>query len=303
MLHSILVGTDLGETSDLVLSTAALLARASGADLHVLFSYDLQPREGADTDAAQGFFEREKATEHELADQVRRVLPPDVTPASQKVEIFVAGKALAARAEEVDADLVVLGPHRRRPVGDVIFGSTADTVIRTVACPTLTVRGPLLLPLHHLTVPCDLSPYSRGAVDVAVSWGAAFGPAPQPDRPESAHALVDLVHALPAWIGEERPQQRLEMERALAEQGRLALEKVDPDRAPEVRARVLEGDDTTQAVLHELEQHRCDLLVLATHGYGAVRRALIGSIAARIVRQAPCAALLVPPDRGAFDGD
>jgi nucleotide-binding universal stress UspA family protein len=35
--------------------------------------------------------------------------------------------------------------------------------------------------------------------------------------------------------------------------------------------------------------------VLATHGYGAVRRALIGSVASHVVRAAPCSVLLVPP--------
>jgi nucleotide-binding universal stress UspA family protein len=37
------------------------------------------------------------------------------------------------------------------------------------------------------------------------------------------------------------------------------------------------------------------LLVLGTHGYGAIGRALIGSVTSRVVRAATCPMLLVPP--------
>ncbi|HWK90556.1 MAG TPA: universal stress protein [Longimicrobium sp.] len=42
------------------------------------------------------------------------------------------------------------------------------------------------------------------------------------------------------------------------------------------------------------ESH-ADLLVMATHGYGAVRRALLGGTAQAVARRAPCPVLLVPP--------
>jgi sulfate permease, SulP family len=37
-----------------------------------------------------------------------------------------------------------------------------------------------------------------------------------------------------------------------------------------------------------------DLLVLGTHGYGAIGRALIGSVSSRVVRAATCPMLLIP---------
>ncbi|HEV2132107.1 MAG TPA: universal stress protein, partial [Longimicrobiaceae bacterium] len=41
--------------------------------------------------------------------------------------------------------------------------------------------------------------------------------------------------------------------------------------------------------------------VIATHGYGALLRALIGSVASHVARRAPCSVLLVPPNRWAAD--
>ncbi|MGA7124575.1 MAG: universal stress protein [Polyangiaceae bacterium] len=44
-------------------------------------------------------------------------------------------------AEEVDADLIVMGTHGRRGVTHVLLGSTAEKVVRTAPCPVLTVRA------------------------------------------------------------------------------------------------------------------------------------------------------------------
>jgi nucleotide-binding universal stress UspA family protein len=50
---------------------------------------------------------------------------------------------LIATAEEVDAQLVVLGLRRRSPVGKLILGSNAQRVLFDAPCPVLTVKpGP-----------------------------------------------------------------------------------------------------------------------------------------------------------------
>jgi nucleotide-binding universal stress UspA family protein len=42
-------------------------------------------------------------------------------------------------------------------------------------------------------------------------------------------------------------------------------------------------------------QHDADLLVVGTHGYGPVRRFLLGSVATLVLRDAPCPVVTVPP--------
>jgi glycine betaine transporter len=44
-------------------------------------------------------------------------------------------------AEEVAADLIVMGTHGRRGVSRALLGSVAESVVRTSACPVLTIRG------------------------------------------------------------------------------------------------------------------------------------------------------------------
>src|SRR5690606_320093 len=105
---------------------------------------------------------------------IGRTVPSGVTVASREVVIFLAHKAIVARALDVSADLIVLGSHRAR-TGDAILGSTADRVIRTAAVPVLILRGRLSLPLRSVVAPVDLSEPARAALDQAVSWTAALG--------------------------------------------------------------------------------------------------------------------------------
>ncbi len=47
-------------------------------------------------------------------------------------------------------------------------------------------------------------------------------------------------------------------------------------------------------------EDRCDLIVIGTHGQRGVRRLVLGSVAEKVVRDAPCAVLVArpPPDHG-----
>lgn len=48
---------------------------------------------------------------------------------------------IIAAAEEVDAELIVIGLRRRTPVGKLILGSNAQRVLLDAACPVLAVKA------------------------------------------------------------------------------------------------------------------------------------------------------------------
>ena len=70
---------------------------------------------------------RESGVEHEIRQLVRGVDPAD---------------DLIAVAEEVDADLIVIGLRRRTPVGKLIMGSNAQQILLDASCPVLAVKAP-----------------------------------------------------------------------------------------------------------------------------------------------------------------
>ncbi len=46
------------------------------------------------------------------------------------------------KASEFEASLVVIGTHGRTGLDHIIFGSTAERVVRGATCPVLTIRLP-----------------------------------------------------------------------------------------------------------------------------------------------------------------
>jgi len=51
------------------------------------------------------------------------------------------GEAIVGVAEDVGADLVVVGGRRRSPTGKAVFGSTAQDVMLDAPCPVTFVRN------------------------------------------------------------------------------------------------------------------------------------------------------------------
>lgn len=52
-----------------------------------------------------------------------------------------AAEELVAIAEDVDAELVVIGVRRRSPVGKLILGTQAQRILLDAPCPVLAVKG------------------------------------------------------------------------------------------------------------------------------------------------------------------
>jgi nucleotide-binding universal stress UspA family protein len=70
-------------------------------------------------------------------------------------------------------------------------------------------------------------------------------------------------------------------------------------RHSKVRYHIRSGDPF-EAILDGTEDFLTDLVVLATHGRTGVKRLLIGNVAEKVVRHAPCPVLTVKPSqRGA----
>ncbi len=59
-----------------------------------------------------------------------------------------------------------------------------------------------------------------------------------------------------------------------------------------VSGRLVQGDPTVETV-RAAQEEACDLIVMGTHGRGALEHVLMGSVAERVVRKATCPVLTV----------
>ncbi len=144
------------------------------------------------------------------------------------------------------------------------------------------------LTLTRILVPTDFSDTSAAAVKYAVSLADAFG------------AQLHLLHVM------EQPvqwQMAAEMAMVTAPVDDAALRA----RAETELAALLTRDERERyravcatevgapfaAIVKYARRETIDLIVMGTHGRGAVAHLLIGSVAENVVRKAPCPVLTV----------
>lgn len=84
---------------------------------------------------------------HELMGQAKaqlhKAVPDearDFCAVTERVEAGAAWSEILRVAEELDADLIVMGAHTRGAVGRMFFGSTSSHVVRRAACPVLVIQ-------------------------------------------------------------------------------------------------------------------------------------------------------------------
>ncbi|MYL83053.1 universal stress protein [Desulfovibrio aerotolerans] len=61
-------------------------------------------------------------------------------PVEGRVVSGYAAEEIVNAAEEVNADLIVLGTHGRKGIDKILFGSVAEKVIKTAKAPVLSMR-------------------------------------------------------------------------------------------------------------------------------------------------------------------
>lgn len=108
-----------------VLPAAAAEAARRNSDLHVL---DLTS--GRDTQALAAALEAARA---ELGPDGRAVVVTEPSIPDHATAALVA-------ADETGADVLVIGVRRRSPVGKLVMGSVAQSILLDADCPVLAVR-------------------------------------------------------------------------------------------------------------------------------------------------------------------
>ena len=145
--------------------------------------------------------------------------------------------------------------------------------------------------LSHILLPTDFSETASHALDYARELAARFGadvhvlhvvadPTPQDWAVGPAAGVV--TDLLDMW--------RTDAERRL---GEVALDGVETVRAIRVGHAFME-------IIQYATDNAIDMIVMGTHGRGPVKHLLLGSVAERVVRKAPCPVLTVRQPEHAF---
>lgn len=313
MTEEILVPLDGSPFGEAALGPALEIAERGGGRLHLVSACDPDM-------AGPALLESELSYEAAFLQYLEGVREEVLRGRQVAIEVrVVTGSVVDALVEEAErsgVELTVLSTHGHGPLSRLWMGSVADRFVRRTPSPVLLVRpeegrgegGELAQPaegadrprvdplggLDHVLVPLDGSPVGDAVLEHAADLARLF---------DSEVTLFGVVW-LPRQINPEHlphvewvDRGHLLEDRAAAVRTRLEVVR-DRLREREVDARVAVEEEAhpADAILEFAETRDVDLIALGTHGRGGVARALLGSVADKVVRGARCPVLLVRGD-------
>ena len=232
----------------------------------------------------------------EVAEHVREFCVSSLGNAGESVEIIVkegnATKEIAVLAEQLPADLIVLGTHGRSGFERLFLGSVTEKVLRTTRTPVMTIPPPVTQPgpalYKTILCPLDFSDASTRALDYAMSLA------------KEADARLILLHVIESLLGEGGAAEMghlsvAEFHRYLEGDAVAKLKSVVPEQArvwsaPEER--VTRGR-AYREILSVAKDEGVELIVMGVQGRSALNRLVFGSTTHHVIREAVCPVLTV----------
>jgi nucleotide-binding universal stress UspA family protein len=286
-MKSILCATDLSSRAELAADRAAALARQFGAKLRLLHVVDEdQPRAIADVEATRA---------RELL--AAGIVEPDAAapPADRLVKTGVVFRTIVSTAQEVNADLIVMGAHRRRVLQDIVVGTTIERVMRTGRHPVLMVNTATSGPYESVLLALDASKASIAALDCAKSLRLLDN-----SRLSVVRAFEPVYKGMLGWAGLAK-STITEYSAAWAREAEIetrGLVRQAGVNETSMRLFIEEGPPFL-VVKRAVARLAPQLLVIGTHGRAGIGRVLLGSVAEGVIREADCDILVVPSERDA----
>jgi nucleotide-binding universal stress UspA family protein len=265
MYDTILVSTDGSEAATAAARYGLLLATAVGADVHVLSVVDPDRYVTDVIGDVDDLVRRQRAElDRQARAAVERVVDdtPDVPVETHVVE----GRPADVLSETVgahDVDLVVMGTHGRSGLDRYLLGSLTERTIRTASVPVLAVGAdhPVDRPLGDVVIATDGSAGADRAVDHAIAIAAATDA---------------TLHALTVG-GDDGPARRVANRAA--------------DAGVDATATVRTGVPY-EGIVAYADAVGAELVVVGTRGRTGIERALLGSVAERVLRTSPVPVLV-----------
>lgn len=289
-MSNVLLGTDFSVSADAALVQAANLAARTGGEVvvtHVRPHKDAIPPMLLEAYETSGI----EATEAiaQALDERCETIRAKGARANQTILIGDPPAALAEYAASIGADLIVVGSLGKTGLERLLLGSVAERTVRYARTPVLIARADTGAAhgYRSIVVATDFSETADAALDMACEVATDDG------RVELFHVMMP-AQAIGVGFGtgpiSPATTQKLQEWADEAARARIARH-----RSERVR---LEFSSTlgpiAGSILDKLDERAFDLVVLGSHGRTGFKRLLLGSVAEKVIRHAPCSALVVP---------
>ena len=300
MFRTILAPLDGSKIAEQALPTAARIARASGAALHLVHVHAEDARDPIFVNGLPVIDEHlhSLAAEHErvyLERAAALLAGDDLEPVAVRLSGPVV-RTLLRYARDVNADLIVLTTHGRSGFDRLWLGSVAESLARQAHAPLLLLRplskgsGSPPVRFGHVLVPLDGSPLAEEALAPAAALAAID---------QGTLTLLRIVDTLPQPISLPMPDRYRPDAATLAREEATAsayLQDVAARLTPAAtRTLVAHAEQPARAIIEAAHQLAADLVALTTHGRSAVRSVAISSVADKVLRGIDLPLLVLRP--------
>jgi nucleotide-binding universal stress UspA family protein len=281
-LQKVLVCTDESPDSQGALTAVLTLARSSGCQVYLLEVLEFFP---------DYEFQREMIIPSPMPLDLLRLREEAVQGRLEawQAEAAKQGVALEIRVrsssaiyagileeiEDLKPQLLIMGRRGHTGLERLMMGSVAARVIGHSPVSVLVVPREVTLDFKRLLIASDGSTYSAAAWEQALLLARRLGSTLIIASVARNDAEIDTAREIVARL-----------EKAAADQG-MALDPL-----------VLQGRPY-EAIVKAAHQKQADLIILGSHGRTGLKRLLMGSVAERVIGQAPCAVLVVKGGGGA----
>lgn len=282
----IVAATDFSTRSNRALRQAGLLAQSGNGELHVVHVVDDdQPEELVRIE--------KREAERLLGEQVGSMPELQGVGARPMVTTGDPFDGILRAAEEIGADLIVMGSHRKQLLLDIFVGTTIERVVRKGSFPVLMVNHEAQRKYENVLIPVDVSEASASAIRVGLSIGLIGE-----GRATLLHAFLALAKGKMFVAGADQDDinSYIASERQLAIDELAAFLVANDLKHGRWSHRVEEGE-AMEVISRAVSELRPDLLVMGTRSRSGLIKTLIGGVTEEALRSLNVDILAVPAKR------
>lgn len=138
----VLVPMQFDDPANVALGVAKRIAQDQGATVHLLHVVPILPAIGEPRVAETAHAKSEEKAQRDL----QQVAERELGDVKHEIHTNVAdlndtAKAIIQKANDLDADLIVMKTHGRQGLAHVVIGSVAEEVVRLAPCMVLTLTS------------------------------------------------------------------------------------------------------------------------------------------------------------------
>lgn len=283
----ILCPTDFSAGSQQAIRTAIRIASESNAELVLAHAWFVPPVMYA------GEYVFPATTLGQMTEDAQRALDEAVKAATAAGAKRVSGQMLSGAPsaklvgllETQGFDLCVMATQGHTGLARIMLGSVAEKVVRHAPCSVLAVRPHTEpKPFTHVLVPTDFSDSSASALDLAADLVRPGG---------AGITLLHVIEVPAGYTGEITVTDfARDLDRHAAEALDQAVARIQHRVKVPVVAKSRVGYPGAQILAALEHDPTVDLVVMGSHGRTGIKRALLGSVAEKVVRHAQCPVLV-----------